>query len=191
MLLKKWLILSLLLLLVSLQGCYGNPGANIGKLDSMHFFDSSQRSIDFIQYENPNCTHEQYDINYLSEELTPLNSPKPSIYYFCVQIPMNEDITIRFVVMPGKHYHFESIQLGERVIAKDEVTITTVNRYYHVDFILPKEEIQEGIYHLSNLKLSISNGTETFIRDGTTKPLSYITLKAIVLSYIQNDSSNE
>jgi hypothetical protein len=188
---KKTCLILLLFLLFSLQGCYINPGANVGKLDSLYFFDTIQNPIDFIQYENPNCTYDEYDINYLSDESTPLNSPRPSIYYACVSIPMQEDIIIRFVILPGKNYHFESIQLGNQIITKEDVSITIVNRLLHVDYLLSKEMIQEGIYLLSNLKLSISNTEETVIRDGTTKPHSNITLKAIVFQYIPEDSNNE
>lgn len=182
---KQKLLLFLLLFLVgSLQACYVNPGSNVGKLQNLFFFDENERKIDHSTFENELCIpDEEYQLIQMSQDTTPLNSPKPANYYFCVSIPRQIDIIIRFVIIPGKHYQFESIQLGGLSITKDDVTIQEENGYLLVDYRFSKETITEGRFSLAGLKLSITNGEETIIRDGTTKPHFNVSYKAIVFQF--------
>ncbi len=188
---KQKLLLFLLLFLVgSLQACYVNPGANVGKLQSLLFFDENEIELPHSMYENELCIpDEEYYLIQMSQDTTPLNSPKPANYYFCVSIPTQTDIIIRFVIVPGKYYQFESIQLGSLTISKDDVIIQEENGTLLVDYHFTKETITEGKYPLANLKLSISNGEETVIRDGTVKPQYRVTYQAIVFRFEPEDES--
>lgn len=183
-------LMLLLLVTIAMTGCYWNPGASYGKLLQIDFLDENGEQLHVPFYRNQSCTYDDEDESTtLNEELTPLNSPAPGNYYFCITIPRDVDLTVRFIIVPGKTYQFYSIDLGETTISFEHVVVAKNDSYLSVDYVLSKDEIQEGFLPVSNIKMASNLEDETSIKDGTTKPHVNNSVKGIVIRFIQEEQT--
>lgn len=174
---------------IAMTGCYGNPGASYGSLVGIKFLDANGNDYDTVAYPNQSCTYEEVEATTMSDELTPLNSPAPGNYYFCVTIPNNVDVTVRFIIRPGKTYFFYSIDLDDTTIANDDVVVSTNGDLLYVDYILSKELIQEGFRSVSNLKMATNLEDDSTIKNGTIKPHANNSIKGIVIRFVQEEQT--
>lgn len=178
----------LILIMFTMTGCNINPGASYGKLVEINFVDEEGNEIDGSAYPNQSCNYDE-EANDLREELSPLNSPAPGNYYFCITIPEDTNLTVRFMIVAGTGYQFYSIDLGETTISFENVVASVVSYRLQVDYVLSKDLIQEGFFPVSNLKMAIHLEDETSIRSGTTKPHAVNRIAGIVIRFIQEEQT--